>query len=118
AASQGGCAKSRTPLPVAVANAGCAWRRQVIEALDRSGREYRVAYVSDFDAALQAAVSADLAVAALPVSRVEPGLVPLSSAAGLPEPGESEIVLRMGQDPSPAATALAEHIAESYRRLR
>ena len=116
--AEGGCAKSRTPLPVALANAGCAWRRQVIEALTRSGRDYRIAYVSDFDAALMAAVSADLAVAALPESRVGPGLVVLPGTAGLPDPGESEIVLRLGQDPSPAATALAEHIAESYRRLR
>ncbi|MEM0922333.1 MAG: LysR family transcriptional regulator [Pseudomonadota bacterium] len=116
--AEGGCAKSRTPLPVAVANSGCAWRRQVIEALTRSGREYRVAYVSDFDAALQAAISADLAVAALPESRLGPGLVPLSGAAGLPDPGESEIVLRVGQNPSPAVMALSEHIAESYHRLR
>ncbi|MEM7506930.1 MAG: LysR family transcriptional regulator [Pseudomonadota bacterium] len=116
--AEGGCAKSRTPLPVAVANPGCAWRRQVIEALDRSGRPYRVAYISDFDAALQAAISADLAVGAMPESRIGQGLVPLRGAAGLPEPGASEIVLRIGANPTPAVVALAEHITESYRRLR
>lgn len=116
--AEGGCAKSQTPLPVAVANAGCAWRRQVTEALTRSEREYRIAYVSDFDAALQAAISADLAVGALPESRVGAGLIALPPSVGLPDPGDSEIVLRIGQKPSPAVTALAEHIAESYRRLR
>ena len=114
----GGTAKNQSPLPVAVANPGCAWRRQVIDALNRSDKEYRVAYISDFDAALQAAISADLAIGALPESRVGEGLIALPNTAGLPDPGESEIVLRIGPNPSPAVTALAEHIAESYRRLR
>ncbi len=40
---EGGVALERSPLPLAMANHGCAWRRMALSALDESGLAYRIA---------------------------------------------------------------------------
>lgn len=109
----GQAARAR-PLPLALSAVGCGWRRAALEALERAGIAYRVAYTSEFYEAHKAAVHADLAVALLPRSRIEPGLGPVRGSEGLPEVGTARLALRFGGDPSPATLALAERIAESY----
>ncbi len=110
----GGRAWRERPLPLAVAAAGCAWRRDAVEALEGAGIPYRVAYVSEYYEAQKAAIGADLAVAPLPRSMIDPGLVQLRAAEGLPAMGSCRIGLRFGAEPSAAARELAERIAESY----
>lgn len=117
--AEGGIARSERPLPIALADHGCAWRQQALAALAAADLPYRIAYISDFDAAEQAAISADLAIGALPRSRLGPGFVDVGPALGLPSPGTSEVVLRMKGAPSPVETALASHLVDSYRdRIR
>lgn len=113
-ARDGGEAARTRPLPLALSAVGCGWRRAALEALERAGIPYRVAYTSEFYEAHKAAANADLAVALLPRSRIEPGLVPVRNAEGLPEVGPCRLALRFGADPSAAALALAERVAESY----
>lgn len=113
-AAEGDAARKR-PLPLAVADRGCAWRRMTLEALERAGIAYRAAYVSDFYDAQRAAVAADLAVAALPRNGLGAGLGagirPARPSEGLPALGAARVALRMGPEPAPAAQALGERIA-------
>ncbi|MEL6576611.1 MAG: LysR family transcriptional regulator, partial [Pseudomonadota bacterium] len=112
AARDGGDAWRRRPLPVAVATTGCAWRRMTLEALDRAAMPYRIAYQSDFLGPQQAAVMADLAVAPIPRSAIQPGMRQLRPSEGFERLGQTRIALRLGADPSQAVLALAERIAE------
>lgn len=111
---EGGLAAQARPLPLAMSAIGCGWRRAALEALEQAGIPYRVAYTSEFYEAHKAAVHADIAVGLLPRSRMEPGLVPVRGAEGLPEVGPCRIALRLGAAPSEATLALAGRIAESY----
>ena len=113
----GGRAWRERPMPVAIASQGCAWRRQALSTLDAAGIDWRIAYTSESYAAQKAAVAADLAVAALPRSVIEPGLRRLATAEGLPEPGASQIAVRLAPRPEAhdTATVLAEHVAQSFQ---
>ena len=113
---EGGRAWRERPLPLALSSQGCAWRRQALAALDEAGVDWRLAYSSEFYAAQKAAVAADLAVAPMPRSLVEPGYARLGAAEGLPDPGVARMALRLGAERHPPAAALAREIALSFRR--
>lgn len=112
----GGSAHLKDPLPVALANHGCTWRKLALESLTRSERRFRIAYTAEFYVAQIAAVAADLAVAPLPRSIVEPDFEILGRRQGLPEEiGHCRIALRWSEAaPSPAAEALATRILAAF----
>ncbi|MCQ0987473.1 LysR substrate-binding domain-containing protein [Jiella marina] len=110
-----GCAATRSPLPLALAEQGCFWRSQALESLDRAGLDYRIAYSSEQCQAQIAAVEADLAVAALPASVLSPRLVRLDGPGGLPPLGSYRVDMMTREGAGPVAEALAEHVAESFR---
>jgi DNA-binding transcriptional LysR family regulator len=60
-ASQGGQALLTEPLPIA-GGVHCCWKDNAITALNRVGRDYRIAYTSSNATAISSAVLADLAV--------------------------------------------------------
>ena len=66
-----GCAHERRPLPLALSHVGCCWRTMAMEALDRAGIPYRVAYTSRHYLGQFAAVMGGLAVAPFPRSIVK-----------------------------------------------
>jgi DNA-binding transcriptional LysR family regulator len=113
---EGGEAWRRRPLPLAISAAGCAWRRQALESLDRAGIAWRMAYSSEYYAAQKAAIAADLAIAPMPRSLVESGFVRLGAAEKLPDPGMARIALRITGDAAPegCVAALAERIIETF----
>lgn len=82
--ARGGVAASATPLPLAVAELGCAWRDAALAALEARGIAYRIAYGSDTSTGQVAALRADLAVAALPRSMLGEELVVVPDEIGLP----------------------------------
>lgn len=88
-----GRAMDRTPLPLAIAEIGCAWRRAALQALDDMGKDYRIAYSSDTSAGQIAALRADLAIAALPLSLVSEDLVQVPKSHGLPKLPRTRIFL-------------------------
>lgn len=114
----GGVAQERTPLPLALANQGCAWRALALAALDRSGVSYRVAYTSENCAGQEAALMADLAVAPLPLSMVRAPLRKLGQGDGLPAIGDYQVLLVRGATVGSAGEVLAGHIADAFRDLR
>lgn len=113
-AREGGRAVRCRPVPLALANEGCSWRRLATQALRETRIETRIAYVSDHDAGQLAAVQADLAVAPLPRCYLGPGLVELGARDGFPPLGTCRIALRLSETASDSARALAARMAESY----
>lgn len=118
AGREGGVAPQRSPLPLALANHGCAWRRLALNALDDAGIRYRVAYTSENCSGQEAAMLADLAVAPFPASLVRPPLRRLGAEAGLPAIGDYRILLLRGAGGGGASEALARHITDGFQSLR
>lgn len=81
----GGGAVREDPLPLALAEIGCAWRHAALAALEATGRDYRIAYASDTSMGQVAALRADLAIAALPRTLAGRGLVEVPKEHGLPD---------------------------------
>jgi DNA-binding transcriptional LysR family regulator len=116
AGREGGIASNRSPLPVALANHGCAWRRMALNALDDAQMPYRVAYTCDHCSGQEAAMLADLAVGPFPLSLVRRPLRKLERE-GLPALGDYQIALvRNGS--TPVNDALAGHVKEAFADLR
>lgn len=116
AGRSGGLAVERNPLPLALASQTCCWRRQALDALDRAGLTYRIAYSSEQYAGQEAAMVADLAIAPFPLSLVRPPLVRLDH--GLPSLGYHQVKLVRGEGRSEPAEALAEQVIAAFERWR
>lgn len=82
--SAGGQAVEKTPLPLAMAEIGCAWRHAAINALESRSLPFRIAYSSDTSMGQVAALSSDLAIAALPKSLAKGGLIEVPADYKLP----------------------------------
>ncbi|WP_040886749.1 LysR substrate-binding domain-containing protein [Marinobacter santoriniensis] len=105
----------RSPLPLALAHEGCAWRRMTLRALDRAGVPYRIAYTCEHCSGQEAAMMADLAVAPFPESLVRAPLKQVVSEH-LPEIGSYRLALvRRGSNP--LNDALATHVKEAFQGL-
>lgn len=109
----GGRAVRQDPLPLAVAEPGCAWRGAALDALQMAGRTYRVAYSSDTSMGQVAALRADLAVAALPRSLADRDLVEAPSHYGLPQLPLTHV--RVADDGSELARAFVAMVAADMR---
>jgi len=105
------CTHELEEVPLALSHTGCSWRQLAINALERVGRPYRIAYASGNSLAVAAAVTSGLAVAALPEVILRPGMRVLKEQDGFPEIGDFQIglVRAPGDLPAPAH-ALAEHV--------
>ena len=114
AGRDGGLAMQRSPLPLALANPGCTWRRTALDALDRQGVAYRIAYSCEQCAGQQAAMTADLAIAPFPRSLVRPPLRRLGAEQGLPPLGEYHIKLIRGHQRNEAVEALATQMIQTF----
>ena len=115
--ARGGIASETRPLPLALADHGCSWRAMALDALDRAGIDYRLAYRSEFCQGQIAAVAADLAIAPLPVSVVSDTLVRLGPEQGLPSLGSYRMILARRDGGGAVAEALAEHVTASFRAV-
>ena len=114
----GGRAIEQDPLPLAVANVGCAWRDAALDALQTADRPYRVAYSSDTSMGQVAALRADLAIAALPLSLTDRDLVEAPAHFGLPQLPMTDIrVADDGSDLAKAFVALIVSEMQSHQRL-
>jgi DNA-binding transcriptional LysR family regulator len=116
-ASHGGHALQTEPLPLA-AGGRCCWKDNAIEALNRIGREYRIAYTSSNAMAITSAVLTDLAVGFLPESALQPGMRVISEDKGLPRLRDAEIALmRASHAYGGIYDALASHIVANMGNL-
>ena len=112
--SQRHCPHLQPVLPVAIAQAGCTWRRLTLAMLEALGRPYRIAYASNNSNAVNAAVLSGLAVGVVPQICVRPAMRVLTEEEGFPPVGEFNIglVRAPGKTSSPIE-ALVRHIKDS-----
>ena len=111
-----GCAHESTPVPLALCHVGCFWRKMAIDALDRAGIDYRVAYSSQHYLGQLAAVMGGLALAPLPLTSIQGDLKMFGEEAGLPAIGEYEIELHCAATATgPLFEAFAAHIEGNFR---
>jgi len=103
----------REPLPLAVFEPGCLFRKSALAAIDKTKRPYRIAYSSESHAGLVTMALAGLAVTAMARSSVPAGLRELSPDEGFPVlPSVDIALLRPPAGRSHAADRLADHIAQ------
>lgn len=106
------------PLPLAMGPISCTWRKAAIQALDRIGRPYRIAYVSGSAVATTGAVNTGLAVSVMSGSTVRPEMRILTPADGFPElPPVDIALLRAEHAKLPVHDALACHIVSKVGNL-
>lgn len=113
---KGGIAVEKKPLPLSVWDETCVWRKAGIEALERDGRDYRVAFQSAHISGQKAAILADLAVAPVPMSSVSGNIIVADRKHGLPELPDYSLGLIIPEDALPPARAAADHLRACFAR--
>ncbi|HTN63033.1 MAG TPA: LysR family transcriptional regulator [Devosia sp.] len=117
-ASHGGRALASEPMALASGSQTCIWRIDAVEALNRVGKDYRIAYTSSNATAISSAVLSDLAVGFLPESALQPGMQVLGEDHGLPRLGDAQIALMRGSHAYGGIyDVLANHIVQSMGNL-
>ncbi len=102
-------------LPIAVFEADCIFRSWAIEALEKSGIRYRIAYVSRSISGLLDAVKAGIAVAPIILSNVPEDLKTIDLEHGLPVLPVSNIVLhKTRKKRSEIIECFSEHIIKFF----
>ena len=104
------------PLRIAVARVGYPWRLAALNALQSAGIAYQIAYLSNISESQLAAIRADLAVAALPLSRVVGANEPICINEKLPKLPYTQMVLRTSVNPKANAQALAAQVLSAFKR--
>jgi DNA-binding transcriptional LysR family regulator len=111
------------PLPLSLTSSDplsdlrcCEWARAAVQALERVGRHYRIAYTSGSQVGTHVPVLAGLAVTVSAQAWLPEGLRPVRPDEGLPPLPEYGIVLVASpRARQPVTDALAAHIVESCR---
>ncbi|MFH8750400.1 LysR family transcriptional regulator [Streptomyces rimosus] len=104
---------ARRPVPLVVFPPPAVTRARALEALERQGRDWRIACTSGSLNGLIAATRAGLGVMAHSLGMIPPGLVRMPSRAGLPDLGGVDFVLLYGDEREGAARGPAEALAEA-----
>ena len=103
------------PLPVALYPPGCLFRKWALDALDRSGRPWRMAFVSHSLSAVEAVAAKGLAVTVVKESTLPASLAVLGSAEGMPKLPQADIRMHTAMPLSPAGSLLAAHVRDHWR---
>jgi DNA-binding transcriptional LysR family regulator len=103
---------TRDPLPLAVFEQGCLYRKRAIHAIEAAGRTWRVAYTSPNLAGIQAAVSAGLGISILSHVAVLADHRVLEPKDGFPKPSNTEMALIVHPAAGPATRRLADLLAD------
>ena len=103
------------PLPLALAAGDCTWRLVTLNALERAGMRFRVAYTAATHVGTHAPVMAGLAVTTSPITWLPEGLRALPPGE-LPDLPDTAILLLTAPEPASSVTAtLARHITDMFR---
>ncbi|GII76850.1 LysR family transcriptional regulator [Sphaerisporangium rufum] len=102
------------PLPVVLFSSTCSWRTAVLEAMERAGRSWRVAFESNSLIGVLAAVRAGLGVAALMPENLEPAMARHDTAA---LPALPEVELGLVRHPPTQGDPLVDAVESALRRM-
>lgn len=105
--------ESQDPLPVALYPQGCLFRQWATQALDASGRPWRLAFVSHSLAAVESIAAQGLAVTVVKSGTFPPRLRALSERDGMPRLPGADIRLHRAKGLSRAAGLLGDHIVQA-----
>lgn len=111
--ASGSTVETLDPLPLAVFQPDCLFRKWAIEHLERTARPYRIAYSSQNYSGIVGAILAGLAVSPLAISSLQPGMEIISPAAGLPTMFDTSIVVQEKPNASALIIRIADHIVAS-----
>jgi len=111
--AQEGTAWKQRPLPVAFGR-NCIFRSGVLKRMDRLNVPWDMVVESEFDSAVEAVVSADLAVYAAIKGVYPRQTAPVQHDGALPDPGETQIVLYIQSKDDPVQVALHAMLRQSY----
>ena len=104
------------PVPLAVLPPGNIFRDHAIEALERSGRRWRITCVSESMGGLQAAVFSGMAVAPIVISALVPGMRQIGPQEYFPALPMVDLLLYRAPSKNDDATrALAEYLSHFLR---
>lgn len=113
AGAHNGLTSGEGPLPLVVSPRPCVYRQRATDALDGSGRTWRISYTCGSLNGNHAAVRAGLGVTVLPKDMVPEDLTVLSD---MPPLADTEIALITAGQLSPPAQRLAETITRELER--
>ncbi len=108
-----GTAWKQRPLPVAFCR-NCIFRSGVLKRMDEAQFDWTMVVESELDNAVEAVVSADLAVHAVIKGVYPRHSAPVPHDGALPDPGETRIVLYMQAREDPVQSALHDMIRHAY----
>ena len=109
--------EKRSPMPLAVFHPGCIYRRWAVQALDKHGIPYRVAYASPSISGVLAAVKSGLAVAPVGASTPVSGFRVLSEGV-LPELPSAKVCLYQADSPEDGTLDhLFQYIIDEFRSI-
>jgi len=103
------------PLSLILFDQPCVFRRAGLDALDRQGKSWRVAFTSPSLAGIYAAAQAGLGVSIRTGANLPKGLRVLGAADGMPPLPNISLSLYGGVEPSPAVTELRTILIEAVR---
>ena len=109
----GGTAWRRSPLPIGFCTQ-CIFRGPVLRRLDAAGVDWDMVVESANDTAVEAVVSADLAIHAAIKGFSHPGAGPIEHGGALPDPGRTRIVLYLPPLSDTVPTALSDMLRDAY----
>lgn len=110
----GGTAWRQDPLPVAFCT-NCIFRTGALRRLTQAGADWQMVVESANDNAVEAAMSADMAISALIAGNLPPQTAVIDHKGALPEPGETRIVLYMQRAENPDQAALRDMLRTAYQ---
>lgn len=110
------CVYESDPVPLALYNEECTFRKWALKALQTDGRNFRIAYTSPSIAGIMAAVSAGLAVAPVGLSMLRGKTRVLGAEDGFPALPTAPVTLHLAPGrASKVVEALAGHVREAFR---
>jgi DNA-binding transcriptional LysR family regulator len=115
ATAKDAAAEHLEPLPLALSDRDCLFRQWATQALDESGKAWRLAYVSTSLAAVEAIVRQGLAVTVVKGSMLGPDLRALRSGSSLPRLPSAEIRLHKAAGITHPASLVVDHLARGLR---
>ena len=104
-----------SPVPLALFHDGCMYRKWALDALDRQGIAYRIAYSSPSIAGIMAAVRSGMAVAPAGASIVSDSFRMIRQTVLPGLPGACINLYTSGAPDTKARSCLSRHIAEAVR---
>ena len=111
--AEGGNAWKQRPLPVAFCSR-CIFRTGVLRRLEAAQMDWQMVIESELDNAVEAVVSADLAVHAAIKGFQGPQSAPVPDQSALPSPGSTQIILYVQPNKDVVHDALKEMVRAAY----